>query len=128
MDTVDLGGETHAVTVPRDFAICEELVVAYSGAVQRGGVSALRAGAAILGLCTRLGRLSGADYAAHRFDALAYGGEVYGWLRRSKRCEIGEIGRAASAIFPRLLEATFPREAEVEGALGNSEGSAVART
>ena len=69
----------------------------------------LRAMSAIVGLCTRVGRESGADYAAHRFDALAYGGEVYGWLR-AKGAKPADIATAAMVILGPLSESlSHPR-------------------
>lgn len=121
---IELYGERHAVVVPQDYAVVEEIIVAYTGATQRGGVAAQRVYAAIVGLCTRVGRSAGADYAAHRFDVLAYGGAVYGWLRREKKCDIPSIGRAAATVYPLLLAAAFPREEEVAAELGKSGGSA----
>ena len=123
---IDLYGEQHAVLIPNDFAVLEELTVAYGTAIRKGGVAAQRVYAAVIGLCTRNGRLAGADLAAHRFDMLAYGGQVYGWLRREKKCAIGDIGKAASMIYPHLIEAAFPQEEEVVAELGKSRGSAEA--
>jgi len=116
---VELLGRSHAVTLP-DFAAREELVVAYSEAHGKRGVAALRVYSAALGLCTRLGKESGADYAKHRFDVLSYGGEVYGWLRKQGLDPV-DIGKAGAPIIVALSEALFPRQDEVETAAGNSE-------
>lgn len=116
---VKLLGE-HAVTLP-DFAAREELLVAYGESQKRKGVALLRAYAAFLGLCTRLGRRAGADYGQHRFDALSYGGQVYGWLRE-QGLSTSEIAAAAVPLVEVVSEATFPRESEIAAQEKNSGG------
>lgn len=121
---VTLLGEQHAVTLP-DFAAREELLVAYGDLRHRRGVAVLRVYAAAIGLCTRIGRRSEADFARHRFDVLAYGGEVYGWLRERKATP-EQIAQAALPIICVIGVELYPREVEVDAAAGNSEGAAVA--
>lgn len=113
---VSLLGE-HAVTLP-DFAAREELMVAYGEARNKKGVALLRVYGAVLGLCSRLGKRAEADYAASRFDVLAYGGEVYGWLR-GQGVTPAQVAEAALPVIVAISEATFPRESEVKQALGN---------
>lgn len=120
--SVSLLDKKHAVTMP-DFSAREELVVAYGEAQSRKGVALLRVYAAALGLCTRLGAQSGANYAKSRFDVLAYGGEVYSWLR-AQGLTATQIAQAAVPVVVAVTEATFPRESEVTSAAGNSEGGA----
>ena len=122
---IELFGEKHAVTIP-DFAATEELMIAFAGAQRRGGVALQRVYAAAVGLCTRVGKHAGADYAAERFDVLAYGGKVYTWLRREKGVGIADLGKAFTVLLPLLGAAAFPRDEEVKTALGNSGGSAEA--
>lgn len=114
---IELLGDKHAVILP-DFAAREELAVAWGQARDRGGIALLRVLSAALGLCTRLGRQAGADYAKHRFDVLAYGGEVYGWLR-SKGATPAEVRDAAMPVLVQVVRATFPTDDEVEAAAGN---------
>lgn len=120
---VTLLGRPHAVVMP-DFATREDLVVAYGEARNKRGVALLRVYSAALGLCTRLGRESGVDYTSHRFDALSYGGEVYGWLRGAGVSQ-GDIAEQAIPVIVAVAEATFPRQAEVDVARGKSEGGEV---
>lgn len=117
---VSLLGREHHVVMP-DYAAREELMVAYGESAKKGGVALLRVYAAALGLCTRIGRESGADYAKHRFDCLSYGGEVYGWLRGQKVTP-AEVAQAAIPVIIAVSQATFPRQDEVDAAAGNSEG------
>lgn len=121
---IALLGEHHAVTLP-DFAAREELLVAYGEVRKRGGIALLRVYAAAVGLCTRVGRRSEADYTRHRFDVLAYGGEVYGYLRKQKATP-EQIANAALPIIAAIGAELYPRESEVDAAAGNSEGAAVA--
>ena len=122
MDKIHLLGKDHAITLP-DFTAREELLVAYHEGNTRKGITLLRAYSAILGLCTRLGRSCGADYGKHRFDALAYGGEVYGWLRQQGATQ-ADIAAQAIPVLTLLVEKSFPTVAEVETAKGNFEGRA----
>lgn len=119
-------GRSHLIRPP-DFAATEELLVAFSETAKRPGSAQLRVWSAMLGICTRLGRDSGADYAAHRFDVLAYGGEVYSWLRKQGMSP-AEIATAAGPVLTVLAESAFPRASEVEAAAGNSVGSVASST
>lgn len=111
-------GRSYAVTLP-DYAAREELVSAYGEASKRGGSALMRVYAALLGLSTRIGRESGADYAAARFDVLAYGGAVYGYLRE-KGAAPKDVAAAAMPVLVAIVEATFPKQTEVDEALGKS--------
>ena len=123
---VNVLGRSHAVVLP-DYAAREELVVAYGEAMRRKGVALLRVYAAAVGLCTRIGREAEADYAAHRFDVLAYGGAVYTHLRGAGLAA-ADLAAAAGPILVAVMEATFPRAVEVEAVAGNSGGSAATPT
>lgn len=118
---VELLGRAHVVTLP-DFAAREELVIAYAE-VRKRPASLLRVYSAAIGLCTRIGREAGADYAECRFDVLAFGGKVYGWLRE-KGVAPDAIAVAAVPLIVQVSEATFPRQGEVDAAAGNSAGGA----
>lgn len=108
---VPLLGRNHAVTLP-GFAEREELIVCYGEAYNRKGVTLARAYSALVGLTTRLGKESGVDYAACRFDALDYGGKVYAWLRK-QGATATQIQEAAIPIANALIDALPPRENEV---------------
>lgn len=114
---VELLGARHTVTLP-NFAAREELLVAYHEVRERGGVVLLRVYSAALGLCTRLGKQSGADYGKHRFDVLAYGGEVYAWLR-GQGLTASQIAQAGQPVILDVAEAVFPSADEVSEAKGN---------
>lgn len=139
---IEIGGTKHAVVLP-DYTAREELLAAYFALKDTGGVGLLRVYAAMIGLCTRIGRRSGVDYQAERFDVLAYGGKVYAWLRKgcpeltkSEAFPDGGLMRtcpqvaipdivAVGAILKPLIEAdTFPSEDEVKDATGKSQGIA----
>lgn len=121
--TATILGKPHAVALP-DFAIREELVSAYGDAAKRGGSALMRVYGAVLGLCCpSVGRAAGADYAAARFDALAYGGKVYGHLRE-KGMAPADVAAAAIPLVVQVVEATFPRQEEVDSAMGKSPAGA----
>lgn len=119
---VTLLGEQHAVVLP-DFATREEIAVAYVDAQKAPPNVQLRALSAAIGLCTRIGRRAGADYAAHNFRVLAYGGEVYSHLRTAGATP-AQIAEAATAIMRLVTDGLWPRRAEVQAELGNSGGGA----
>lgn len=113
-DAINLLGKSYPVRVPPQFAVREELVFAFGDAV--GNVSRqLRAASAVLGLCTPIGGEAQADYVKARFDALAYGGAVYGWLRQHG-AQPADILAAAAPIVDWIAGQVFPREDEVKQA------------
>jgi hypothetical protein len=121
---MQIAGKDYVVALP-DFAVREELVAAYADASKRGGSALMRAYGAFLGLCCPLlGKAAGADYQAARFDPLAYGGRVYGYLRE-KGVTPADVSAAAVPIVVQVVEATFPRQSEVDAALGNSPAEGV---
>lgn len=120
---INLLGRDHHAVIPPDFATREEVMIAYHEASSRGGVHLVRVLAATLGLCTRLGRESGADYQKHRFDVLAYGRDVYTYLR-GQGADVAQIVAAANPLVSAVAEAQFPRQSEVDEAAGNSAGDA----
>lgn len=121
-EQIELLGRKHGVLLP-DFATREELVASFAATTSRGGTAVLRCYAALIGLCTRIGRESGADYAAHRFDPLAYGGQVYGWLREQD-VSVANIGTVGIRLLNMVVLETFPRKAETDDALGKSPAAA----
>lgn len=114
---ISLLGEHHAVALP-NFATREELVTKFSEVKDRKGGPVLRVCGAMLGLCTRLGSRAGADYAKHEYNVLAYGGEVYSWLRQ-QGVSPEEVVRAAGPVLELLARSLFPSDAEVAAARGN---------
>jgi hypothetical protein len=117
MEPIKLLDRTLPVSFP-GFAAREEIMVGYGEVSKRGGVALLRVYAAALGLCTRLGKEAGADYAACKYDLLTYGGTVYGYLRENG-VSPKDIATAAVPIILAISEATFPRQQEVDEAAGN---------
>lgn len=123
---VTLLGEQHALVLP-DFATREEIATAYVDARNAPANVQLRALSAAVGLCTRIGRHAGADYAAHGFRVLSYGGEVYSYLR-SNGATPAQIAEAAATIVRAISDGLWPRRQEVQAELGNSEGGAAPGT
>lgn len=114
---VTLLGRKHAVTMP-DFAAREDVIVRYGATSKKGGVPLLRCYAAALGLCTRLGRESGADFAACSYDILGYGGQVYSYLRE-QGCSAAQIAEAALPVVAAIGQATYPRQKDLDEAEKN---------
>lgn len=110
--TITILGREWPVKIPPQFAVREELVAALGEASDHGGRT-MRAYGAIVGVCTTVGREAGADYVKARFDAFAYGGAVYGWLREQGATP-QDVTTAGAAIFPALTAGLFPREPEVK--------------
>lgn len=111
--TITLAGKVLEVTLPGDFCTREELVIALGQS--HGKTTSRRACAAIIGLCTRVGRMAKADYAAHGSDPLRYGGPVYDWLH-GQGVSWDEILTATAVLADLLQEAAFPSDAEVTAA------------
>jgi hypothetical protein len=120
--TVTLLGQEYAVTIPPQFAVVEELVVAYGEAGDRAS-HRLRVCGAILGICTPLGREFKADYVKARFDVLAYGGAIYGALRE-RGATSAQVAEQAHTILGALVAKAFPREQEVVERAGFSAPAA----
>lgn len=117
--TVHILGRDFKVKKPPQFAVKEELVVAYGDALDKSG-HRLRVAGAVLGICTDIGREAKADYVAARFDPLAYGGAVYGWLRQQGADRV-DILREAEALLVELTDEIFPRKTEVDAKVGFSD-------
>ncbi len=116
---IHLLGRDHTVVLPA-FVEREELMLAFVEAQGRGGLTRLRVLSATLGLCTRIGRESGVDYPACKCDVLAYGGKVYGWLREKGVTPV-DIATVATPLILQVVDATHPREVEVETREGFTE-------
>jgi hypothetical protein len=112
--TVSILGKDYPVKLPPQFAVKEELIVAY-GESEGNTSQRQRVCAAVLGICTDLGRQAGADYVKARFNVLAYGGAVYGWLRE-QGAEMEDVPTAAAPLVRELFARVFPRKPEVEEA------------
>jgi hypothetical protein len=108
---IEILGKPHTVKLPKQFAVKEELVVAY---VESAGSTSARQRvcAAVIGICTDIGAEARADYVKARFDVLAYGGAVYGYLRE-KGVEMEDVPKAAAPILRELEAAAFPRKEEL---------------
>jgi hypothetical protein len=118
---IQIKGRDFAVELP-PVDVREDLVLTYNAKAKRGGVPLARASAAMVAACVpevAFGVRSGVS-ASVRGDLAEYGGEVYAALRE-KGWAVEDIIGAASQLFPELLEATFPREKEVQAAMGKSE-------
>ena len=113
---VSLLGSDHTVVLP-DMATREDLYHAYLDASKKKGITIFRVLAAAIGLCTRIGgdKHANADFSGHRFDVLAYGGEVHSWLRE-KEVAHDLIVTAAQVIFELIAKSLFPRQSEIESA------------
>jgi len=125
---IEILGERHIVTLP-GFTEREE-VFAADVDVSRAkdpGLRRLRSLAAAIGMCTRIGRRSGASYKDHGFDPLSYGGEVSAWLREQGATP-KQIVEAGITIMAAVSDGLYPRAAEVEDEAGKSEGGEESRT
>lgn len=109
--SVKLGPNSWPVTLP-DFAIREELVVAWTDAGE-DFMALRRVCAAAVGLCTRVGRLSKADFARHNCNVRSYGGAVYNYLHDQGE-SLETVMRAGYAILAHIAEQMAPRKEEVD--------------
>lgn len=123
MDTlprITLLGESHAVVLP-DYAAREDVFLAHVEAgKKRRGNALFRVLSAAIGLCTRVGgeKRANVSYAACSYDAMEYGGKVYGWLRE-QGVEHEDIAREGRVVIDAITGSLFPREFEVSEARGN---------
>lgn len=102
---VTLLGRSHAVAAPPSIIEQEELYLAWRDARKsRGGRGIPRAAAALVGMCTRIGREAGVSYAECGCDPVVYGGRIYDWLRTQPNGVDGLVA-AADAISPVLMRA-----------------------
>lgn len=109
-ESVEILASQHPIVLP-NFTAREELVCAH--AVHKDdGMALRRVYGAVLGLCTSLGAASRASFARSKFDVLAYGGDVYGYLRE-QGAAIEDLVEAGAAILVPLAIELFPREEEV---------------
>lgn len=123
--SVTIAGKDYPLTLP-DFAEREDLALAWHTAAAASDGSALRRiAAAALGLCSALGKRSGAVWNGR--DLMLYGGKVYSYLREAKATipEIMEQGGHAVAL---CAESVFPREVEVESRAGFTVAPAAGST
>lgn len=98
------------------FAAWAPLQAAAGGAPDVAAVLALcRVYGAALGLSTAIGKASKADYTARKNDPIAYGGDVYSFLRENGANQ-PDIIRAALPILEEIAERLWPREEEVAAA------------
>ena len=118
LSPINILGAQHVATPP-NFADREALVMAWGEHGPSGEHRSVRCYAAAIGACCGLGRMAGASLAKSKYDVLAYGGEVYSWLRE-RGATTAEIIAAATPILESLGAALFPRESEVAAAAGFS--------
>lgn len=112
---VTIGPNTWPVVFP-DYATRQDLAVAW--AENSENVMALRrVAAAAVGLCTRVGRLSKADYGRCKCDPLVYGGAVFSYLHE-QGVTMEDTMRAGMAILSGLALSMAPSEPEVEERAG----------
>lgn len=118
MQTITLLGKAHTITLPGPpdgYMVIEELLLAWTKADKSGDMMLVaRANCAMIGMTTRIGRLSGADY-RQSHQPLVYGGAVYTWLAGEK-ADPTEVAVAATKCLEALLEARFSRDTEVKAA------------
>ncbi len=100
---VQLLGRAHTVATPQSLIEQEEIYIAWREASEKPrGLRIIRAAAAVVGMCTRIGRESGVTYAEAGCDPLVYGGKVYDWLRTQGPKAVDGLVVAAKAIEPSL--------------------------
>lgn len=109
-------GKAHAVDLPKSIIQREELLSTWARHRGKGGHRSLRVACALVGACTRIGRLAKASYEESGCDPVVYGGLVYDYLRTEGGAQgIDGIAEAAMAIEGELvaslaaLEAAGPR-------------------
>ena len=99
---------------PDAFAVAEEWAAAYYASLDVGGHPMIRAMSAALGLCTRIGKQSGAAYnPSSAFAVLDYGAAIYSWLR-VQGVSTEAILVAAQPCAEAILASLAPRESEVK--------------
>lgn len=110
------------VTLPA-LDIREELVFEFGAKYKRSGIPLVRVYSAMIALCipeVAFGLRLNASGA--RADLAEYGGNAYIALK-AKGWKVEDISSAGSQLIHPLMGEKFPREVEVEGARGNSEGA-----
>lgn len=119
-------GQEHGISIPRSFAIREELCAEFTKANEgEPNGYTVRMSVALLGLCTRVGRHHGLgieEYEDHYAGRPArYGGALYSRLRAAGLATseeaFRELGAAARAIQQELVAQLYPREREVQQAV-----------
>jgi len=114
---VTIGGREYPLTLP-DFDKREDLALSWhQAATASDGASLRRIAAAALGLCSLLGKRSGASWEACGCNVLAYGGKVYSYLREAK-ATIPEVMEQGGIAVGLCADSVFPREAEVDTRAG----------
>lgn len=99
---VHVGGRDHAVQLPNSLCEREELFVAWQEHGAKGTHKSLRVAAALVGACTRVGRLAGVTYDECGFEPLRFGGRVYDWLR-TQPGGLDGLASAARAVSDELV-------------------------
>ena len=102
--SITLIGKVHAIVLPPSIIEREELFVAWQAESVRGGHRSLRAAAALVGACTRIGRLAGATYAGHDYSVMSFGGAVYDYLRGQDPSATKDLPAAAMLVRDELVK------------------------
>lgn len=126
LQRVTLGGEAHTLMLP-EFIVRDELLAAWGEATGKPVMRQLRVACALLGCCTRLGKRSGKTYAETGYDALAYGGHVYGYLRGVGVAQ-ADMMTAGLEVLAFIAQHLAPRESEVAEREGFSGGGGAEST
>lgn len=123
--SVKIGPNSWPVTLP-DFVVRQELTTAW---VECGEdyMALRRVCAAAVGLCTRVGKLSRADYARHNCNVRSYGGAVYNYLHDQGE-SLETVMRAGYAILAHIAEQMSPSKEEVDGRVGFTDPAAADST
>lgn len=124
--TIAILGAQHVVTMP-SFGAREDLVMAWGQHGRDVETNARRVYAAAVGACTGLGGQAKANLGAMQYDVLAYGDRCYSYLREHG-ATVQAIVEAGAPLLTAMAEALFPRAAEVDEAVGFSEGGAAQQT
>lgn len=113
---ITLLGKQHAIQLPPDFATRDEILAAWIPAAQKQKNAIHRVNAALLGVCTRIGRYAAKDkvktYEECECDPFVYGGLVYTWLMR-KGATLSEMNEAAIVLVKQINASRAPTEDEV---------------
>ena len=113
--SVKIGPNSWPVTLP-DLVTRQELVTAWVDAGE-DFMALRRVAAAAIGLCTRVGKLSRADYARHGCNIRSYGGAVANYLHEQGE-DVEPVMRAGMAILAHVAEHEAPSKEEVDDRAG----------
>jgi hypothetical protein len=119
---ITLGRTSWPVTLP-EFAIREELVVAWGACPDDDFMRLRRVAAAAVCLSTQIGKRARLDYGKHRCDVVVYGGAAWGFLHEQGET-LQEVVTAGAQIVSAIALELAPRASEVADRSGFSEAPA----